>query len=236
MVLITGGLFLFNLLCAIAPCDPKLDLPEVRVRKSFQEDQLDQSPRVITTNGGLEGYIMYSTEARPIRAFEGIPYGEPPLAQLRFRSPVRKAPWLGMKLAKKLRPECLQLSPAKLLRVVGNEDCLYLNVYTRQLPHFTLSERKLVPVIFWIHGGSYYFGNGGDYGPAYLLNHDVVLVTFNYRVGVLGFMSTGDSASPGNYGLKDQSLALKWVSENIKYFVVQPSHTGHINLLSKPSD
>jgi carboxylesterase type B len=66
-------------------------------------------------------------------------------------------------------------------------------------------------------------GSSAEYGPAYLLDEDVILVTANYRLGPLGFMSTGDSESPGNYGLKDQALALKWVNENIKEFGGDPS-------------
>lgn len=77
----------------------------------------------------------------------------------------------------------------------------------------------------FIHGGEFEKGSGGssDYGPGYLLDEDVVLVTPNYRLGVLGFLSTGDAVSPGNYGLKDMVLALKWVQKNIANFGGDPS-------------
>jgi carboxylesterase type B len=109
----------------------------------------------------------------------GIPYAEKPGM---FQSPVPSAPWLGVRKAKKFGTECLQLSPPKLMRVVGSEDCLYLNIYTRKLPDYAdMESNSLLPVIFMIHGGSYYFGSGSEVGPAYLLNHEIILVTFNYR-------------------------------------------------------
>lgn len=72
----------------------------------------------------------------------------------------------------------------------------------------------------YIHGGGWLTGDGnrGTYGPEYLIDYDVILVTINYRLGPLGFLSTEDKVAPGNYGLKDQQLALKWIKKNIKYF------------------
>ena len=76
----------------------------------------------------------------------------------------------------------------------------------------------------WIHEGAFVVGNGSSVraGAGYLLDKDIVLVTFNYRLGMFGFFTTGDSAAPGNFGLKDQVLALKWVQENIKVFGGDP--------------
>lgn len=72
----------------------------------------------------------------------------------------------------------------------------------------------------WIHGGAFVEGNSQStlYNPGFLLDKDIVLVSFNYRLGILGFLSTGDSSAPGNFGLKDQVLALKWVQKNIRNF------------------
>lgn len=72
----------------------------------------------------------------------------------------------------------------------------------------------------YIHGGAFLFGSStsSSYGPEYLLCENVILVTLNYRLGALGFLSTGDEVAPGNWGLKDQVLALKWVQNNIEYF------------------
>lgn len=77
---------------------------------------------------------------------------------------------------------------------------------------------KKLPVIFFIHGGGFYSGTGNIYGPELLLDRDVILVTFNYRLGPFGFLSLGNRNYSGNLALKDQLLALKWVNENIHYF------------------
>lgn len=83
----------------------------------------------------------------------------------------------------------------------GEEDCLFLNVYTKYLPNKDSHPR--LPVMFWIHGGGFTFGSGNAflYGPDFLVAEDVVLVTINYRLGPLGFLSVGRDA-PGNAGLK----------------------------------
>lgn len=77
--------------------------------------------------------------------------------------------------------------------------------------------RKL-PVIFFIHGGGFYAGSGNNYGPELLLDHNVILVTFNYRLGPFGFLSLGNDDYSGNLALKDQLLALQWVHDNIRSF------------------
>ena len=84
---------------------------------------------------------------------------------------------------------------------------------------------SLLPVMVWIHQGGFFFGHGGPsfLGPNFLLSKDIVLVTMNYRLGILGFLTTGDSVAPGNFGLKDQVLALKWVQQNIKSFGGNPN-------------
>lgn len=95
------------------------------------------------------------------------------------------------------------------------EDCLYLNVYTK-----SLDKSSLKPVIVFIHPGGFYVGSGSssNYGPEYLLEEDLVLVTFNYRLAFFGFTSIGSADAIGNAGFKDQALALKWVHDHIRYF------------------
>lgn len=97
-----------------------------------------------------------------------------------------------------------------------SEDCLNLNVY---VPASARSDKKLT-VMFWIFGGGFFDGTGNDdvYGPDFLIEQNVVLVTSNYRVGVFGFLSLGTPEYSGNMALKDQQLALKWVHENIDQF------------------
>ncbi|XP_059092886.1 juvenile hormone esterase-like isoform X2 [Tigriopus californicus] len=98
---------------------------------------------------------------------------------------------------------------------LGSEDCLKLNVY---FPNIELTKR--LPVMFWIHGGGFVNGDATDflYGPGHLLDRDVILVTVAYRLGPLGFLNLGNEEIPGNQGIWDQRLALKWVQENIAAF------------------
>lgn len=98
-----------------------------------------------------------------------------------------------------------------------NEDCLYLNVYTK-----SLTPSELQPVIVFIHPGGLYIGDG-NFGADYLLEKDVVLVTFNHRLAFFGFTSTGTSDVTPNAGFKDQVLALRWVRDHIRYFGGDPN-------------
>lgn len=107
---------------------------------------------------------------------------------------------------------CPQLTLLKRA-YVGNEDCLFINVFTP-----SVKPDKPLPVIFAIHGGAFSSGSSDWLGPELLLNRDIVLVTFNYRLGPLGFLSLANTKYPGNYGLKDQLLALQWVNRNIEQF------------------
>lgn len=86
------------------------------------------------------------------------------------------------------------------------------------------AEQPKLPVMVWLHGGGFSFGSGNSflYGPDYLVAEDIVLVTLNYRLGPLGFLTAGPDA-PGNQGLKDQVLALKWVRDNIAAFGGDPN-------------
>lgn len=156
---------------------------------------------------------MTSRNGRAFYAFLGIPYATPPVGALRFKAPWPPQPWGNTLNATQDGPMCMQKDYLDAnLRVQGQEDCLYLNVYT---PYLRPTEP--LDVMVYIHGGGFFSGTGASYlwGPQYLLDKDIVLVTFNYRLGVLGFLSTGDSAAPGNFGLKDQVAALKWVQKNI---------------------
>lgn len=101
-----------------------------------------------------------------------------------------------------------------------DEDCLFLNVYTK-----SLNEASLKPVIVFIHPGGFYIGSGSsaNCGPEYLLEEDVVLVTFNYRLAFFGFTSIGKPDAIGNAGLKDQALVLKWVHDHILHFGGDPN-------------
>ncbi|KAK9510784.1 hypothetical protein O3M35_005496 [Rhynocoris fuscipes] len=103
------------------------------------------------------------------------------------------------------------------------EDCLYLNVYTTQVPGESGKCKTNMAVMFYIHGGSFRVGSAQDFLPNYLLEQDVVLVVIQYRLGPLGFLSLQDENIAGNMGLLDQLLALKWVNRYIKEFCGDPS-------------
>ncbi|XP_055837312.1 juvenile hormone esterase-like [Episyrphus balteatus] len=176
--------------------------------------------------------------------FQGIPFAVPPLGELRFKAPVPLEKFSVPEL------ECVAEGPVSIQRsldpalpFIGSEDCLYLNVFTPET-----KSNKPLPVMLFIHGGGFVGGNGNSdkHNPLYLLQEDVVVVTFNYRLGVLGYLSLPEVGIPGSAGMKDQVLAMKWVKENISQFNGDPTNvtlfghsTGsacvHMHLLSKNS-
>ncbi|RZC42269.1 COesterase and/or Abhydrolase 3 domain containing protein, partial [Asbolus verrucosus] len=179
-------------------------------------------PIVQTSLGRVQGINAFSRNGRIFYSFRGIPYAMPPIGNLRFKSPHPLKSWNGMYNAQNDAPACLQKNYLfGKSSVEGSEDCLYINIYTPKLGIKTTQYGgQLLPVMVFIHWGGFFTGysNSNYLGPEYFMDEDVVLVSFNYRLGVLGFLSTYDDASPGNYGLKDQLAALKWVQENIENF------------------
>ncbi len=114
----------------------------------------------------------------------------------------------------------------------GEEDCLYLNVYAplggagnSSWAEETYPQLQDRAVMVWIHGGGFMVGDGNPWfhGPELFMDHDVILVTLNYRVGPFGFFTLENDSAPGNLGLRDQVMALKWVKRNIKYFGGNPA-------------
>ncbi|XP_071493146.1 acetylcholinesterase-like [Diadema antillarum] len=182
-------------------------------------------PVVDTVYGPVEGLTEHLTEESFIGVdsdfdvFLGIPFAKPPVGDLRFANPERPDPWSENYDATYYRPMCLQMLPGVLSGGV-DEDCLYLNVYAPS-PMPTNAA-----VMVWIHGGAYNVGTGGRalYGGVPLAAvGGVIVVTVNYRLGSLGFLSTGDEAAMGNFGSFDQVMALRWVQENIANFGGDPS-------------
>lgn len=148
------------------------------------------------------------------RTFEGIPYAAPPLGGLRWAPPAPAAPWPGTRDATQPASPCPQ--PAG--EVPGgsiDEDCLYLNVTA---PDDAVPARPR-PVIVWLHGGGFTTGAGSSYDAHRLATRgDVVVVTVNYRLGVLGFLGHSGLPSSGTFGLADQQAALRWVRAEIGAF------------------
>jgi para-nitrobenzyl esterase len=185
-----------------------------------------RSTRVVKIESGR---ISGATEAGGlVRVYRGIPYAAPPVGNLRWRPPQPAAPWAGVRQATEFGPSCPQADrtawPVARLGKTS-EDCLTLNVWTPVNP-----PGRRMPVIVWIHGGAFTQGSGSlaAYNGEALARRGAVVVTFNYRLGPLGFFAhplltkeSGHDAS-GNYGLLDQLAALRWVKENIRGFGGSP--------------
>nr|XP_034829470.1 esterase FE4-like [Maniola hyperantus] len=152
-------------------------------------------------------------------SFKGIPYAAPPEGYLRFQPPQPAARWKGIRNATQHGNICTQIDFYTGELVPSSEDCLYLNVYTPNvMPTSPLA------VMVYIHGGGFQSGSGNDdyLGPDFFMSLNVVLVTMNYRLDALGFLSLGSKEIPGNAGMKDQVAALKWVQRNIAQFGGNP--------------
>nr|XP_023018920.1 juvenile hormone esterase-like [Leptinotarsa decemlineata] len=183
------------------------------------------SPVVAISEGQVRGCVGTDFDGGQFYSFLGIPYAKPPVGELRFKAPQPVEPWSGIKETVKVGDACIQREMLFTAAIQGSEDCLHLNVFTRTLPQ---EDSTLKPVMVWIHGGAFTQGSNDTkmYGPEYIMTEDVVLVSINYRVGYLGFLRLQDPSLevPGNAGLKDQVLALKWVQRNIKQFNGDPNN------------
>ncbi|XP_063223180.1 juvenile hormone esterase-like isoform X2 [Bacillus rossius redtenbacheri] len=153
-------------------------------------------------------------------SFQGIPYAKPPVGPLRFKPPEDPEPWTGTRDALEEGAVCLQ-PKMRSNETEGSEDCLFLNVYTPQMPETTPKA-----VMVWIHGGRFMVGSGNTepYGPDFLVAEDVILVTINYRMAAFGFLYLEGADVTGNNGLRDQVMALKWVRDNIAQFGGDPGN------------
>ncbi len=162
-----------------------------------------------TGQGELEGTMRVASDGTtPYVAFYGIPFAQPPVGDLRFKPPVPASGWEGGRRDATRRNgahECLQNDVNDPTIVDGDEDCLYLNVYTRH-PGDELAKKD---VIVWIHGGAFIFGGARPYGEDRIMEEDVVLVVIQYRLNIFGFLSNEDSDLPGNYGMHDQAEAIR---------------------------
>jgi len=158
---------------------------------------------------------MFSVDGSTVQLwkFLGIPYAEPPVVDLRFQKPVPKANMTEPLLVQKYGTECIQVRMASETSTPTSEDCLFLNIYA---PYTTENEDPLA-VMIWIHGGGYVSGSADTYvGDILAARGNVIVVTLNYRLAVLGFLNMGDGHS--NFGLWDQHLAIQWVHYNIEAF------------------
>ncbi|XP_030063618.1 bile salt-activated lipase [Microcaecilia unicolor] len=184
---------------------------------------------VVYTEGGMvEGInkklgILF---ADYIDIFKGIPFAAPTKV---FEKPEKHPGWTGTLKAKEFGPRCMQTTLTQT-DVRGSLDCLYLNIW---VPQSRKGVSTNLPVMIWIYGGAFLWGGGmgANFLDNYLYDGEeiavrgkVIVVTLNYRLGPLGFLSTGDSNAPGNYGLWDQHMAISWVKRNIAAFGGDPNN------------
>ncbi|CAH1118882.1 unnamed protein product [Phaedon cochleariae] len=182
------------------------------------DTQNNGDPIVTISDGIIRGRSLQSQKNSQFYAFQQIPYASPPVGHLRFRSPVPPQKWNHTWNATENTKICYQLERNDSRET---EDCLYLNVYT---PVLGPTENPLAVYVF-LHGGKFIFNDGTyeSFGPEFLMDYGIILVTLNYRLGAFGFLSTDDSTIPGNMGLEDQLQALLWVRENIHAFGGDPN-------------
>ena len=178
------------------------------------------APPVVSVPGGE----VRGTAAGDALVFRAIPYAAPPLGNLRWRAPQPVRGWQGVRDATLNGPACLQYSEGwnRANWLYASEDCLTLDVKTA-----SLSGKR--PVLVWIHGGSNRSGSSSGPADSDLTQQGVVAVGLQYRLGVLGFLSTPElsaeqGGASGNYGLMDQIAALRWVHDNIAKFGGDPDN------------
>ncbi|CAK9806527.1 nlg-1 [Anthophora quadrimaculata] len=195
------------------------------------------STRTVRTRyGTLRGVEARSSTS--VETYYGVPYATPPIGALRYMPPVTPTPWRGTKLADTMPPACPQKAPEpdsslprprrayveRLAPLLANqsEDCLYLNLYVPKPPHGSTPD--LLPALLLIHGDSYSWGAGNSFdGTALAAYGRLIVVSINFRLGVLGFLKTGPKGSAqGNYGLMDLVAGLHWLHENLGAFGGDP--------------
>ncbi|XP_020720014.1 neuroligin-1 isoform X2 [Bombus terrestris] len=195
------------------------------------------STRTVRTRyGTLRGVEDRSSTS--VETYYGVPYATPPIGALRYMPPVTPTPWRGIKLADTMPPACPQKPPEpdsslprskrayleRLAPLLANqsEDCLYLNLYVPKSPHGSTPD--LLPALLLIHGDSYSWGAGNSFdGTALAAYGRLIVVSINFRLGVLGFLKTGPKGSAqGNYGLMDLVAGLHWLHENLGAFGGDP--------------
>ncbi|CAD6190682.1 unnamed protein product [Caenorhabditis auriculariae] len=182
------------------------------------------------TCGPVRGNAYQQEDGRFVDGYLGIPYAKPPVGELRFKKPEPHEIWSEPRECQKFGPRCPQNDDffGAFVNIVGKNEahCLTLNVFA---PRWQSEEWKSgFPVMVFIHGGGFSVHSSSNYGDRTIARNlcvkDVVVVSINYRLGILGFFTTGDDVCKGNFGLWDQTLALKWVQEHIASFGGDPKN------------
>lgn len=189
---------------------------------SFIWNQSIEQPECLvkSSTGWIKGHGV-DVQGKRVCEYAGVPYAASPTGRRRFAKPEPSKGWKKTLHAASFGPSCPQQFPAwarwMMRPAVMNysEDCLFLNVWS---PSASCAGK---PVLFWLHGGGFQFGAGSlleTNGSVLSALHDVVVVTINFRLNAFGFLSLGNDAVPGNMGLYDQVMALRWVRENAGAF------------------
>lgn len=182
----------------------------------------DTEKIVNTTHGPVRGESIVLTTKKVLIRYLGIPFAR----AKRFEAPQSPTSWTDPLNATSFGYSCWQgISIIVESNVTMSEDCLTVNVFIPE------TGSRLLPVMVFIHGGGFSFGSSAYriYNGQYLATEgEVVVVTFNYRLGVLGFLSKGTKDLPGNYGLLDQVKALHWVQENIERYSLRSFRSNNI--------
>lgn len=199
----------------------------VKLDNESKDSANDNSIVVNTKSGKIRGTKSVQIGVE-VNTFLGIPYGSAPSGKLRFRRTVAVKPWRNILNATKIPPACIQskytqrLFPVKILNCELSEDCLYLNIWSPNIS----ADNSPLPVLIWIHGGMFTIGSVGvdEYdGSVLAVYGNVVVVSIQYRLGLFGFLDLETEEIPGNMGLWDQAMAIKWVHENIDNFGGDPN-------------
>ena len=215
------GRLQLSLITILSVCVVTFNTQEAPEEPEVSEPQLEVEPTqtIFTGSGPLQGRKVTTAAGSSHYEYLGIPFAEPPTGRRRFRAPLPVQPWQEVLQAIQDGSPCLQpITGFEFGETSGmSEDCLTLNIFTTTNTH-----HQNKPVMFWIHGGGFSQGSKDQYRMRGLIEEDVVLVTTNYRLHALGFLSFGNSLVSGNMGLQDQHLALQWVRHNIHRFGGDP--------------
>lgn len=168
------------------------------------------------------GSWQTTEEGTNFAAFRGVRYAQPPVGDLRFKTPqALNEGETTVDVSNNSKVQCAQYIYGAGM-TVGDEDCLFLHIY---IPEKAILNEETFPVMVFIHGGGLLTGEAfyDQYGPHYFMEKDVILVTMSYRLGSLGFLYLGIPEAPGNVGIRDQVMALQWIKNNIAFMNGDPN-------------
>ncbi|KAJ8723600.1 hypothetical protein PYW07_007580 [Mythimna separata] len=219
-------------LCLLTTCFCFVD-PESPTFSVNDDASLECDVKTRLDSGWVCGRVREAEAGVQYASFRGIPYAQQPLRELRFKELQPLDPWPNVRLATEEGPICPQYDEiyGRLARPVGmSEACIHANVHV-PLGAFhsdtkDIRQKTGLPILVFIHGGGFQIGSGDSdlHGPEYLVSKGVILITFNYRLNVFGYLSLNCSAVPGNNGLRDALTLLRWVQRNARAFGGDPDN------------